>query len=58
MNSMVIGAGTFALVFGGALLGGFPGSRMPKHHLSEENQEVVRLAMAFVGALPGWRWAC
>ena len=31
MNSMVISAGTFALVFGGALLGTFSGSRMPKH---------------------------
>lgn len=53
MNSLAISAGTFALVFGGALLGAFLGSRLPKHHLSEENKEVVRLAMALVGTLTG-----
>lgn len=53
MNSLAISGGTFALVFGGALLGAFLGSRLPKHHLSEENKEVVRLAMALVGTLTG-----
>src|SRR6516165_12289061 len=53
MNSAAISAGAFALVFGGALLGAFLGARLPKHHLHEENKEVVRLAMALVGTLTG-----
>jgi hypothetical protein len=53
MNSVAISVGAFALVFGGALLGAFLGTRLPKHHLSDENKEVVRLAMALVGTLTG-----
>ena len=53
MNSLEISAGAFALVFGGALLGAFLGAILPKHHLSTENKEVVRLAMALVGTLTG-----
>ena len=50
---MAISAVAFALIFGGALLGALLGSRLPKHHLSDENKEVVRLAMALVGTLTG-----
>jgi hypothetical protein len=53
MNSVAISAGAFALVFSGAPLGAFLGSRLPKHHLSGENKEVVRLAMALVGTIAG-----
>ena len=53
MNSLATSAGALALVFGGALLGAFLGSKLPKHHLSAENKEVVRLAMALVGTLTG-----
>jgi len=53
MSSIAISAGTFALVFGGALLGTFIGARLPKHHLSADNKDVVRLAMALVGTLTG-----
>jgi hypothetical protein len=53
MSSLAISAGAFALVFGGALFGAFLGARLPKHHLSDENKEVVRLAMALVGTLTG-----
>jgi len=53
MSSIAISAGAFALVFGGALLGTFLGVRLPEHHLSAENKEVVRLAMALVGTLTG-----
>lgn len=35
------------------MLGALLGPRLPKHHLSEENKEVVRLAMALVGTLTG-----
>jgi Protein of unknown function (DUF4239) len=53
ISSFAISIGAFALAFGGALLGVFLGSRLPKHHLSDENKEVVRLAMALVGTLTG-----
>lgn len=53
MSSIGISVGAFALIFGGALLGALLGSRLPKHHLSDENKEVVRLAMALVGTLTG-----
>jgi Protein of unknown function (DUF4239) len=53
MSSIAISAGVFALVLGGALLGTFLGARLPKHHLSAENKDVVRLAMAMVGTLTG-----
>ena len=53
MSSIEIIIGAFALTFGGALLGTLLGTRLPKHHLSGENKEVVRLAMALVGTLTG-----
>jgi hypothetical protein len=53
MSSISISAGAFALIFGGALLGTFLGSRMSERHLSTENKEVVRLATALVGTLTG-----
>ena len=53
MNSIAISGCAFALVLGGALLGTFLGRRLPEHHLSGENKEVVRLAMALVGTLTG-----
>jgi len=53
MSSIAISAIAFALVFGGALLGALLGARLPKHHLIDENKEVVRLAMALVGTLTG-----
>jgi hypothetical protein len=53
MSSLEISAAAFALVFGAALFGVFLGARLPKHHLSNENKEVVRLAMALVGTLTG-----
>lgn len=53
MSSITISAGEFALVFSGALLGTFLGARLPQHHLSQENKEIVRLAMALVGTLAG-----
>jgi hypothetical protein len=53
MSSIAISVGAFALVFGGALLGTFLRARLPERHLSAENKEVVRLAMALVGTLTG-----
>jgi hypothetical protein len=53
MSSITISAAAFALIFGGALLGTFLGSRLSEHHLCTENKEVVRLATALVGTLTG-----
>jgi hypothetical protein len=53
MSSLAISVGVFALVLGGALLGTLVGARLPEHHLSAENKDVVRLAMALVGTLTG-----
>ena len=51
MSSITISAGAFVLAFGGALLAALLGARLPQHHLSEQNKEIVRLAMALVGTL-------
>ena len=53
MSSIAVSIGAFVLAFGGALLGALFGTRLSKHHLSDENKEVVRLAMALVGTLAG-----
>ena len=51
MSSIGISAITFALVFGGALLGTFIGARLPKHHLNADTKDVVRLGMGLVGTI-------
>src|SRR5215472_11643632 len=51
MNSIAIGAITFVLVFGGALLGTLIGPRIPRSHLDADTKDVVRLAMAMVGTM-------
>jgi hypothetical protein len=53
MSSIAISAAAFTLVFGGAVLGAFIGSRLSRERLSSENKEVVRLAMALVATLTG-----
>lgn len=53
MTSIELSMVAFVLAFGGALLGAFLGTRLPQHHLSDQNKEVVRLAMALVGTLTG-----
>ena len=51
MSSIGISAITFALVFGGALLGTFIGARLPKHHINADTKDVVRLGMGLVGTI-------
>src|SRR6516164_5218267 len=53
MSSIAISVCSFGFFLGGALLGALLASRLPKHHLSDENKELVRLAMALVGTLAG-----
>src|SRR6516164_5730538 len=51
MSSIAISVCALGFFLGGALLGALLAVRLPKHHLSDENKEVVRLAMALVGTL-------
>jgi len=51
MSSIEISEITFALVFGGALLGTFIGTRLPKHHVDADSKDVVRLGMGLVGTM-------
>lgn len=44
---------SFALLFGGALLGLLLASRLPKQHLTPANREVVTLGMGLVGTIAG-----
>ena len=51
MNDWAIASIMFVCVFGGALLGMFLRSILPKHHLSEESKDVVRLGMGLVATM-------
>ena len=41
----------FAVIFGGTFLGMFVRNRLPKHHLSGETKEVVRLGTGLIGTI-------
>jgi hypothetical protein len=49
MSPITICVIVFAWVFGGALVGIFIHSRLPKEHLDSDSKEAVRLGMALVG---------
>jgi hypothetical protein len=51
MSATAIGGIVFACVFGGALLGAFLSTVMPKHHLSEDTKDLVRLATATIATM-------
>jgi len=53
MDSMVISIVALVLLFGGALLGLFISERLPRHHLTSENKEVVMLGVGLVGTIAG-----
>jgi hypothetical protein len=46
-----IGLISFAVIFGGALIGLFVRRRLPEHHLSSETQSVVTVSVAVIGTL-------
>jgi hypothetical protein len=61
MSAVVIAAVVFACVFGGALFGMFLGAVLPKHHLSSDARDVIKVAMAMIATLcsPGaWFTDC
>ena len=51
MNTIVTCAVIFAFVFGGALLGILLNSILPKHHLSSESRDIIKLGMGLVGTM-------
>ena len=51
MSPLAIGAVVFVCTFGGASLGMFLGSALPKHHLSAETKDSVRVAVAMIATL-------
>jgi len=51
MNALTTAVVAFALVMGGALLGGFLRSVLPKHHLSEDSKDMVKVGIGFLATL-------
>ncbi len=51
MSSLAIGGIVLACVFGGALLGMLLGAILPKHHLSADSKDVIKVAMAMIATL-------
>ena len=51
MNSIAISSIVFAVVFGGAMLGMFLRTVLPKHHLDEESKDLVKLGMGLVATM-------
>jgi hypothetical protein len=51
MTPSAIGLASFAVIFGGALVGVFTARALPEHHLSDKTRTVVSLSMAVVGTL-------
>jgi hypothetical protein len=51
LSSIAIGSIIFAVVFGGALLGMFLRTVMPKDHLSDASKDIVRIAMGLVATM-------
>jgi hypothetical protein len=51
MNPFAVGGIVFASLFGGALLGMTLGAVLPKHHLSSDSKDAIKLATAIVATL-------
>ncbi len=51
MSSMVIGMAVFGCVFGGALVGMLLRGVLPKHHLSDESKDVVKLGTGLIATM-------
>ena len=51
MSALAISAIVFAVVLGGAWLGALIGRALPKHHLSEESRDVIKVGVGFLATL-------
>lgn len=49
--ALVVASAVFVCSFGGALLGMFVASRLPKTHLTDESKDVIKVATAVVATL-------
>ena len=51
MNALAFSIAAFAVVMGGAALGAYLRSVLPKHHLSEETKDIVKVGIGFLATL-------
>jgi hypothetical protein len=51
MEPLTIGLGVAACAFGGAMLGMLAGVILPKHHLSAESKDVIKVVMAMTATI-------
>ena len=51
MTNIAIGMISFVAVFGGALVGLFAASRLPKHQLDRQTQSAITVSVAVIGTL-------
>jgi hypothetical protein len=51
MINIIIGAISFAAIFGGVLIGRYAARRLPGNHLSAETQSAVTVSVAVIGTL-------
>src|SRR5215831_1218586 len=51
MGELAIGVAIFACVFGGALGGIFLREALPKHHLTSETENVVKLGIGVIATM-------
>ena len=51
MSALAVGGMVFVCVLGGALLGMFLGGVLPKHHLSGDSKDSIKVAMAMIATL-------
>ena len=51
MNALAVSLAAFAVVMGGAALGAYLRSVLPKHHLSEETKDIVKVGIGFLATL-------
>jgi hypothetical protein len=51
MSPLLMSLIAFAIIFAGALLGMFIRSRLPRHHLTGDTKDVVRLGTGLIGTL-------
>lgn len=51
MNPLTVGMIVTVFAFGGAILGMMAGAILPKHHLSAESKDVIKVAMAMTATI-------
>jgi hypothetical protein len=51
MSALTVGGIAFGWVFGGAVFGMLLGAILPKHHLSSDSKDVIKVAIAMIATL-------